>query len=113
MRGVTFFDTAWEYSGGLSEQVIGEALAGGRRDKVFLITKNCERDYAGWMKCLEDSLRRLRTDYLDLWQFHEINYDNDPDWVFEKGGIKAAIEAKKAGKVRYVGFTGHRNHAPT
>ena len=108
-EGVTFFDTAWEYSGGLSEQVIGEALAGGRRDKVFLMTKNCERDYAGSMKCLEDSLRRLRTDHLDLWQFHEINYDNDPDWVFEKGGIKAALEAKKAGKVRYVGFTGHKD----
>ena len=108
-EGVTFFDTAWEYSGGLSEQVMGEALAGGRRDKVFLMTKNCERDYAGSMKCLQDSLRRLRTDRLDLWQFHEINYDNDPDWVFERGGIKAAIEAKKAGKVRYVGFTGHKD----
>ena len=109
-EGVTFFDTAWEYSGGLSEQVMGEALAeGGRRDKVFLMTKNCERDYAGSMKCLEDSLRRLKTDHLDLWQFHEIDYDNDPDWVFERGGIKAAIEAKKAGKVRYVGFTGHKD----
>ncbi len=108
-EGVTFFDTAWEYSGGLSEQVMGEALAGGRRDNVFLMTKNCERDYAGSMKCLEDSLRRLRTDHLDLWQFHEIDYDNDPDWVFEKGGIKAAMEAKKAGKVRYVGFTGHKD----
>ena len=68
--------------------------------QVFLMTKNCERDHAGSMKCLDDSLRRLRTDRIDLWQFHEIIYDNDPDWVFEKGGLKAAIEARKAGKVR-------------
>ena len=63
------------------------------------------------MKCLDDSLRRLRTDRIDLWQFHEIIYDNDPDWVFEKGGLKAAIEARKAGKVRYIGFTGPQRSA--
>jgi predicted aldo/keto reductase-like oxidoreductase len=80
-----------------------------RRDKVFLMTKNCERDYEGSKQNLEDSLRRLKTDHLDLWQFHEMVYDNDPDWVFEKGGIKAAIEAQQAGKVRYLGFTGHKN----
>ena len=73
------------------------------------MTKNCERDYAGSMKNLEDSLRRLQTDHLDLWQFHEMVYDNDPDWVFEKGGLKAALEAKKAGKVRFIGFTGHKD----
>jgi aryl-alcohol dehydrogenase-like predicted oxidoreductase len=73
------------------------------------MTKNCERDYAGSMKCLDDSLRRLRTDRIDLWQFHEIIYDNDPDWVFDKGGLKAALEARKAGKVRYIGFTGHKD----
>ena len=83
--------------------------SGSRRDKVFLMTKNCERDYAGSMKCLDDSLRRLRTDRIDLWQFHEIIYDNDPDWVFDKGGLKAALEARKAGKVRYIGFTGHKD----
>ena len=88
---------------------MGRALAGGRRDKVFLMTKNCERDYAGSLKCLDDSLRRLRTDRIDLWQFHEIIYDNDPDWVFEQGGMKAALEAQKAGKVRYIGFTGHKD----
>ena len=109
-EGVTFFDNAWEYANGRAEEVMGEALAtGGRRDKVFLMTKNCERDYAGSMKCLEESLRRLRTDRLDLWQFHECNYDSDPDWVFEKGAVKAALEAKKAGKVRYIGFTGHKS----
>ncbi|MCH7910825.1 MAG: aldo/keto reductase [Candidatus Hydrogenedentes bacterium] len=109
-EGITFFDSAWDYHDGGSEEIIGKGLAtGGRRDKVFLMTKNCNRDYAGSMRCLEDSLRRFKTDHLDLWQFHEIVYDNDPDWVFEKGGIKAAIEAKKAGKVRFIGFTGHKD----
>jgi predicted aldo/keto reductase-like oxidoreductase len=81
----------------------------GKRDKVFLRTKNCERDYDGSLRCLEESLRRLKTDYLDLWQFHEIVYDNDPDWIFERGGIRAAVEAKQAGKVRFIGFTGHKD----
>ena len=109
-NGLTFFDNCWDYHDGGSEEVMGKALAeGGRRKKVFLMTKNCERDYKGTLKDLDDSLRRLKTDYLDLWQFHEINYDNDPDWVFEKGGLKAALEAKKAGKVRYIGFTGHKH----
>ena len=109
-EGINFFDNAWDYHDGHSEEVMGKALAmDGRRNKVFLMTKNCERDYKGSMKDLEDSLRRLRTDHLDLWQFHELVYDNDPDWIFEKGGIKAALEAQKAGKVRYIGFTGHKD----
>jgi aryl-alcohol dehydrogenase-like predicted oxidoreductase len=108
-QGLTFFDNCWDYHNGGSEEVMGRALAGGRRDKVFLMTKNCERDYAGSRKCLDDSLRRLQTDRIDLWQFHEIIYDNDPDWVFEKGGLKAALEARQAGKVRYIGFTGHKD----
>jgi len=73
------------------------------------MTKNCNRDYAGSMQCLEDSLRRLQTDHLDLWQFHECNYDNDPDWIFETGGYEAALEARRAGKVRFIGFTGHKD----
>lgn len=108
-EGLTFFDNAWDYHDGGSEERMGRALAGGKRDKVFLMTKNCERDYAGSMKDLEDSLRRMKTDRIDLWQFHEMVYDNDPDWVFEKGGLKAALEAKKAGKVRFIGFTGHKD----
>ncbi len=109
-EGVNFFDNAWDYHDGHSEEVMGKAMAmDGRRKKVFLMTKNCERDYAGSMKDLEDSLRRLKTDHLDLWQFHECVYDNDPDWVFEKGGIKAALEARKQGKVRFIGFTGHKD----
>jgi aryl-alcohol dehydrogenase-like predicted oxidoreductase len=108
--GINFFDNAWDYHDGKSEEWMGEALASsGRRQKVFLMTKNCERDYAGSMKNLEDSLRRLKTDHLDLWQFHEMVYDNAPDWVFERGGVKAALEARKAGKVRYIGFTGHKD----
>ena len=109
-EGMTFFDNAWDYHDGGSEEIMGKALAmDGRRKKVFLMTKNCERDYEGSKRNLEDSLRRLKTDYLDLWQFHENNYDNDPDWVFDKGGFKAAIEAQKEGKVRFIGFTGHKD----
>ncbi len=111
-EGMTFFDNSWDYNDGHSEQVMGKALAtGGRRDKVFLMTKVCDRDYQGAKRHLEDSLRRLQTDHLDLWQFHEINWDVDPEWVFEKGGIKAAIEARQQGKLRYIGFTGHRDPA--
>jgi aryl-alcohol dehydrogenase-like predicted oxidoreductase len=108
-EGLTFFDNAWDYHDGGSEDVMGRALAGGKREKVFLMTKNCERDYEGSKRCLDESLRRLRTDHVDLWQFHEMVYDSDPDWVFDKGGIKAAIEARKAGKVRHIGFTGHKD----
>ena len=109
-EGVTFFDNAWDYHDGHSEEVMGRALAmDGRRAKVFLMTKNCERDYQGSKRNLDESLRRLKTDRLDLWQFHEMVYDNDPDWVFEKGGMRAALEAQKAGKVRYIGFTGHKD----
>jgi aryl-alcohol dehydrogenase-like predicted oxidoreductase len=109
-EGLTFFDNAWDYHDGGSEVVMGKALASSaKRDKVFLMTKGCDRDYQGAMRCIDDSLRRLKTDYLDLWQFHEIVYDNDPDWVFEQGGIRAAVEAKEAGKIRHIGFTGHRD----
>ena len=109
-EGVTFFDNAWDYNDGRSEELMGRALAqDGKRDKVFLMTKNCERDYAGSMSNLEDSLRRLQTDHVDLWQFHEMVYDNDPDWVMEKGGLRAALEAQQQGKVRFIGFTGHKD----
>ena len=106
--GMTFFDNCWDYHKGYSEEVMGQAVYD-RRDKVFLMTKVCDRDYEGAKKNLDDSLRRLKTDYLDLWQFHEMVYDNDPDWVFERGGIRAAIEAQQAGKVRHIGFTGHKD----
>jgi len=109
-QGMTFFDNAWGYHDGGSERVVGKALTtAGRREKVFLMTKVCDRDYRGAKRQLEESLRRLKTDHIDLWQFHEINWDVDADWLFERGGIRAAIEARKEGKVRYVGFTGHRD----
>ena len=109
-EGINFFDNAWDYHDGYAEEVMGEALAmDHRRDRVFLMTKVCERGYAGAMRNLEDSLRRLRTDRLDLWQFHECVYDNDPDWVFEKGAIRAALEARQQGKIRFIGFTGHKD----
>ena len=109
-EGMTFFDNAWDYHDGGSEEIMGRALAqNGKRDKVFLMTKNCERDYEGSQRCLDESLKRLKTDRIDLWQFHEMVYDSDPDWVFDKGGLKAALEAQKAGKVRYIGFTGHKD----
>jgi len=109
--GVNFFDNAWEYHDGKSEEWMGQALQG-RRDKVFLMTKVCThgrgKDVA--MQQLEQSLKRLKTDYLDLWQVHECVYDNDPQRHFVKGGVIEALdEAKKAGKVRYVGFTGHKH----
>ncbi len=108
--GIDFFDNAWEYHGGYAEEVMGRALAmDGKRRHVFLMTKNCERDYEGSLRNLDDSLRRLQTDYLDLWQFHELSYDNDPDWLFERGAVRAALEAQQAGKVRYIGFTGHKD----
>ncbi|MCL4205909.1 MAG: aldo/keto reductase [Pirellulaceae bacterium] len=110
-QGMTFFDNAWDYHNGRSEEFMGKALAsGGRRQKVFLMTKVCARDYRGVQQHLDDSLRRLQTDVIDLWQFHEINWDIDSVWLYEQGGLKAAVEAQKAGKVRYIGFTGHRDH---
>ena len=108
--GVTFLDNAWEYHNGRSEELMGKALAGGYRDKAFLMTKHHGRDKKTAMEHLEDSLRRLRTDVIDLWQFHEVVYDKDPEMIFAvDGGIEAAELAKKQGKVRFIGFTGHRD----
>jgi uncharacterized protein len=107
---MTFFDNAWDYHDGGSELVMGKALAqGGYRKKCFLMTKNCGRDKKTVQQHLEDSLKRLQTDVIDLMQFHEINYDNDPDWIVEKGGLGVLIAAKKAGKIRHLGFTGHKD----
>jgi predicted aldo/keto reductase-like oxidoreductase len=108
--GATFMDNAWCYHNGGSEERMGKALAGGRRDKAFLMTKHCHRDKKTAMQHLEDSLRRLKTDHLDLWQFHEVVYEKDPDMIFVPGGaIEAADVAKKQGKARYIGFTGHKH----
>ena len=109
--GINFLDNAWEYHEGESERRMGRAIAD-RRTSVFLMTKVCThgRDAKVAMRQLEESLRRLRTDYLDLWQIHECVYYNDPERHFAKGGVVEALEQAKAqGKVRYVGFTGHKD----
>ncbi len=110
--GMTFFDNCWDYHQGRSEELMGRALAsGGRREKVFLMTKVCGRDYPSAMRHLDDSLRRLKTDRLDLWQFHGMKWDDDADLIFaeKNGAYRAALEARRAGKVRYIGFTGHKD----
>jgi predicted aldo/keto reductase-like oxidoreductase len=109
-RGVNFLDNAWEYHEGESERRVGRAIRD-RREAVFLMTKVCThgRDARVAMRQLEESLRRLQTDYLDLWQIHECVYDNDPERHFSRGGVVDALaRAKSEGKVRYVGFTGHK-----
>jgi aryl-alcohol dehydrogenase-like predicted oxidoreductase len=109
--GVTFMDNAWEYHEGESEERMGRAIAD-RRERVFLMTKVCThgRDARVAMRQLHQSLKRLRTDHLDLWQVHECVYRNDPDRHFAEGGVIEALDrAKREGKVRYVGFTGHKD----
>jgi predicted aldo/keto reductase-like oxidoreductase len=111
--GVTFMDNAWDYHDGKSEERLGKALVG-RRGDVFLMTKVCThgRDAKMGMRMLEQSLRRLKTDHLDLWQIHEVAYYNDPERHFMKGGVVEALDkAKQQGKVRFVGFTGHKDPA--
>ena len=111
--GITFLDNAWEYHQGLSEERMGKGLQG-RRQQVFLMTKVCShgRDERVAMQQLEESLRRLRTDHIDLWQIHEVIYANDPDRHFAPGGVTdAMLEAKRQGKVRFLGFTGHKDPA--
>jgi aryl-alcohol dehydrogenase-like predicted oxidoreductase len=111
--GVTFMDNAWDYNDGLSEKRMGKAIAD-RRDAVFLMTKVCThgRDAKVAMRQLEESLRRLRTDYLDLWQIHEVVFDDEPARHFAPGGVVEALDkAREQGKVRYVGFTGHKSPA--
>ncbi|HEX8651753.1 MAG TPA: aldo/keto reductase [Pyrinomonadaceae bacterium] len=111
--GLTFMDNAWEYHEGFSEERMGRALEG-RRQQVFLMSKVCThgRDKKTALRQLEQSLRRLKTDHLDLWQVHEVIHDNDPDLHFMKGGVIEALEqARREGKVRFIGFTGHKDPA--
>ena len=111
-EGVTFFDNCWDYHDGGSEEIMGKALSadGGKwRKKCFLMSKVCGRDAKTVRTQIEDSLRRLQTDVIDLMQMHEINWDNDPDWVQEQGGLAELLKIQKEGKVRFVGFTGHKS----
>lgn len=111
-EGINFFDNCWDYHDGGSEEIMGKALSadGGKwRKQTFLMSKVCSRDADGVRQQIEDSLRRLRTDVVDLMQMHEINWDNDPEWIIEKGGLGELLKAQQAGKVRFVGFTGHKS----
>ncbi|MFP5235747.1 MAG: aldo/keto reductase [Acidobacteriota bacterium] len=110
-HGINFFDNAWEYHKGLSEERVGIALKG-KRDQAIVMTKVCthgrKKDVA--MRQLEESLKRLQTDHLDVWQVHEVIYYNDPEKAYEQDGVLEALAAaKQQGKVRFVGFTGHKN----
>ncbi len=111
--GITFFDNCWEYNRGKSENWMGKGLKG-YRDRVFLMTKVCThgRDGSLASQMLEESLRRLQTDHLDLWQIHGVCFDNDPELFIRPNGAAEALDrAKQQGKVRYVGFTGHKDPA--
>jgi aryl-alcohol dehydrogenase-like predicted oxidoreductase len=109
-RGITFMDNCWDYNGGISEIRMGQALRDGYRQKVFLMTKIDGRDKNTAARQIEQSLGRLQTDVIDLLQFHEVIRLDDPDVIFAPGGaIEAVQEAKQAGKIRYIGFTGHKD----
>ena len=109
-RGITFMDNSWDYNEGQSELRMGKALKDGYRQKVFLMTKIDGRTKSAAQRQIEDSLERLQVDHIDLVQHHEILRFDDPDRIFaEGGGMEALVEAKRAGKIRYIGFTGHKD----
>ncbi len=111
-KGITFLDNCWDYNDGISEVRMGQALRDGCRQKVFLMTKMDGRTKTSYNTQLEQSLGRLQTDVIDLVQFHEVIRMEDPDRIFAAdGAIEAAIAAKQAGKIRYIGFTGHKDPA--
>ena len=108
--GINFLDNCWDYNGGQSEIRMGKALRDGYRQKAFLMTKIDGQTNKAATQQIEESLRRLQTDHIDLLQFHEVIRDTDPERIFgAQGGMEAALAAKKAGKIRYIGFTGHKS----
>jgi predicted aldo/keto reductase-like oxidoreductase len=108
--GINFLDNCWDYNVGQSEIRMGKALRDGYRDKAFLMTKIDGHTAEAATRQLDESLRRLQTDHVDLLQFHEVIRDDDPDKIFQPGGsFEAVMKAKQAGKVRYIGFTGHKS----
>src|SRR5207248_7891669 len=109
-RGINFMDNPWDYNDGASEKRMGKALRDGYREKAFLMTKIDGRSKKEAAKQLDESLRRLQTDHVDLIQHHEIIRFEDPNRIFDPEGANAAmLEAQKSGKVRYIGFTGHKD----
>jgi predicted aldo/keto reductase-like oxidoreductase len=110
--GITFLDNCWDYNGGESERRMGLALRDGYRARAFLMTKIDGRTRSAAASQIDESLRRLGTDRIDLMQLHEVIHGDDPDRVFREGGaIEALAEARRAGKIRFVGFTGHKSPA--
>ena len=108
-RGINFLDNSWDYNGGRSEVRMGKALREGYRERAFLMTKIDGQTRRAAVEQIEESLRRLQTDVIDLLQFHEIIRMEDPQRIFAPGGaIEAALEARSAGRIRYIGFTGHK-----
>ncbi len=109
-NGINFLDNSWDYHGGKSEERMGIALRDGYRQKAFLMTKIDGQTRESALRQLDESLQRLQTDHVDLLQFHEMIRPEDPDRVFAPGGaFEGVLEARKAGKVRYIGFTGHKD----
>jgi predicted aldo/keto reductase-like oxidoreductase len=109
-NGINFLDNCWDYNDGVSETRMGKALRDGYRQKAFLMTKIDGQTKAAARQQLEESLRRLQTDHIDLVQFHEVIRNTDPARIFGAGGgIESVLEAKKQGKIRYIGFTGHKS----
>jgi predicted aldo/keto reductase-like oxidoreductase len=108
--GINFLDNCWDYNGGNSEVRMGKALRDGYRQKTFLMTKIDGQTKKAAAAQIDESLQRLQTDHIDLLQFHEVIRMTDPERIFAPGGgMEAVLEAKRAGKVRYIGFTGHKN----
>ncbi len=110
-KGVTVIETAHEYGEGRTERWLGLALADGYRQRVTLVAQCCAhlRDYKTAMHQLDETLGRLKTDHVDLWAFHEVIYDNDVEWIYDHGGLDAMQEAREQGKVRFIGFGGHKS----
>ena len=109
-NGINFLDNCWDYNGGESEVRMGKALREGYREKAFLMSKIDGQTKKAAAAQIDESLRRLQTDHVDLMQFHEVIRETDPDRIFSSGGgMEAMLEAKKAGKVRHIGFTGHKS----
>ncbi len=109
-RGITFMDNCWDYNGGASEMRMGKALQEGYRDKVFLMTKIDGRSKKEAAKQIDESLGRLQVEHIDLVQYHEVLRFEDPHRIFdEEGAHRAVLEAQQAGKLRYIGFTGHKD----
>ncbi len=110
-EGINFFDNAWDYHDGRSERRMGKALKDGYRQKVTLMTKHHGREPKRAQQHLEESLKRLKTDVIDVWQFHEIDEPQEVESIYTSGALDFALKAREEGKIRFIGFTGHHRPA--